>query len=57
MLVQALVVSRLDYCNAPYVGLTMRLLWKLQQVQNMVARLLYGVKKYQCMSSTLAASH
>ena len=28
-LVHALVISRLDHCNAPYVGLPLRLMWKL----------------------------
>ena len=43
-LVHALVVSRLDYCNTLYVGLTLRMMKKLQMVQNTVARLLTGVK-------------
>ena len=39
-LVHALVISRLDHCNALYVGLPLRLMRKLQVVQNVVARLL-----------------
>ena len=56
-LVRALVISGLDYCNALYVGLPLRLLQKLQVVQNAAARLLSGVKKYQHISPTLAALH
>ena len=37
-LVHALVISRLDYCNALYVGLSLRLMRKLQMVQNTAAR-------------------
>lgn len=37
MLVHALVFSRIDYCNARYVGLPLGLIWNLQQVQNMTA--------------------
>ena len=40
-----------------YVGLPLRLLRKLQVVQNAAARLLSGVKKYQHISPTLAALH
>ena len=56
-LVHALVISRLGHCNALYVGLPLRLLRKLQVVQNTVSRLLSGVKKYQHISPTLAALH
>ena len=37
-LVHALIISRLDHCNALYVGLPLRLLRKLQMVQNAAAR-------------------
>ena len=56
-LVHALVISRLDHCNALYVGLPLRLMQKLQMVQNAVARLLSGVRKQQHISPTLAALH
>ena len=41
-----LIVSRIDYCNALYVGRPLRLMRKLQMVQNKVARLLTGVKRF-----------
>ena len=56
-LVHVLVVSRLDYCSALYVGLPLRLMQKLQMVQNTAARLLTGVKKYHHISPTRAALH
>ena len=46
-LFHALVVLRLDYCNALYVGLPLRLMRKLQMVQNAAARPLTGVRKHQ----------
>ena len=52
-----LVISRLDYCNALYVGLPLKLMRKLQVVQNAAARLLTGVRKYQRISPTLARLH
>ena len=51
MLVLTLEVLKLDYCNVLYVGLPMSLLQKHQQVQNIPARLLNGVKKYQHISA------
>ena len=48
-LVRVLIISRLDHCNALYAGLPLRLMWKLQMVQNATARLL--------ISPTLAALH
>ena len=56
-LVHVLVVSRIDYCNRLYVGLPLRLMHKLQKVQNTVERLLTGVKKFHHISPTLATLH
>ena len=56
-LVYALVVLRLDYCNAIHVGPPLRLMQKLQMVQNTAARLLTGVKRYQHISPMLAILH
>lgn len=56
MLLLALVVSRMDYCNALH-GLPMKLVCKLQQVQKKVAKLLSGVSKDKHISATLATLH
>ena len=39
-LVQALVISRLDYCKGLLVGLSCKLIQKLQRVMNMAARVI-----------------
>ena len=46
-MVQALVISRLDYCNALYVGLPLKPLRKLELVQNAAAWLLSGDAPFQ----------
>ena len=38
--VHVLVTPQLDYCNALYVGLPLKMTWKLQLVQNAAAKLL-----------------
>ncbi|XP_062824300.1 uncharacterized protein LOC134295487 [Anolis carolinensis] len=40
--IQAMVISRLDYCNALYIGLPLSVIRKLKLVQNAAARLLAG---------------
>ena len=56
-LVHAFIISRRDYCNALYMGLPLRLMQKMQMVQNTASRLLTGVKKYHHISPTLVALH
>lgn len=40
-MVHGLVLSRIDYCNALYVGLPRKLIYKLQKVQNAAAKLIF----------------
>lgn len=40
--IHVVIISRLDYCNVLYVGLSLEIVCKLQLVQNATARLLLG---------------
>ena len=45
ILVQALVLSQLDYCNSLLLGTTQHRLQKLQIIQNMACKVIYNKKK------------
>ncbi|KAF7246012.1 Macrophage mannose receptor 1 [Varanus komodoensis] len=53
----ALVTSRLDFCNAHYVGLPLKTVRILQLVQNRAARLLTGTGRYVHMTPVLRQLH
>ncbi|KAF7239662.1 putative RNA-directed DNA polymerase from transposon BS [Varanus komodoensis] len=53
----ALVTSRLDFCNALYVGLPLKMVRILQLVQNRAARLLTGTERYVHMTPVLCQLH
>ena len=56
-LVQSLVISRLDYCNALRCGLPDKLLRKLQRVQNQAARLVTRTKSCEHITPILKSLH
>lgn len=57
ILAQALVISKLDYCNSLLLGSPKRDLQRLQYIQNMCARFVSGVRKYDHITPTLKALH
>ena len=57
MVIQALVTSRLDFCNVLYVELPLKLLWKLELVQNAAAQLLSGAAPFQHVTPLLRELH
>ena len=57
ILSQALVMSRVDYCNSLLVGASQKELNCLQYIQNMCARFVTGLKKYDRISPSLKALH
>ncbi|KAI5612499.1 hypothetical protein C0J50_1167, partial [Silurus asotus] len=54
-LVQALMTSRIDYCNALLNGCPASLINKLQLVQNAAARVLTRLRKYDHITPTLSS--
>ena len=57
LLVNALVISRLDYCNSILYGLPKQELDKLQRIQNTAARLITGTKHYESIKPALRELH
>ncbi|KAF7250425.1 hypothetical protein EYD10_03693 [Varanus komodoensis] len=55
--IHALVTSRLDFCNALYMGLPLKTVRTLQLVQNRAARLLTGTGHYAHMTPVLRQLH
>ena len=57
MLVNNLIISHLDYCNALYHGLPDCLLNQLQRVQNTAARLVLSIRKSAHITPVLMKLH
>ncbi len=57
IVIHAFISSRLDYCNALYLGVSQSLISKLQLVQNAAARLLTSTKKREHITPVLEKLH
>ena len=57
MLVQALVLSKVDYCNSLLLGSSQYNIRKLQRLQNMCARIIYRACKYDHITPLLMELH
>lgn len=54
LMMHALVTCKLDSCNAHYVGLPLKNVWRLEVVQNAEAKMLAGVGCREHITSVLA---
>ena len=57
ILMQALVLSKLDYCNSTFIRCLQYNLSKLQRVQNMAARVIFKLQKHDCITCHLSNLH
>ena len=57
IMMQALVLSKLDYCNSLFIGTTHYNLDKLQKIQNMTFRIIFKLRKYDHISDHLSQLH
>ena len=55
--VQALIMSKLDYCNLLFVGSTEYQLDKPQRIQNMACRVVLNLKKFDHVSAHMKNLH
>lgn len=57
VIVQGLVLSRLDYCNSLFMGMSQKNLRKLQVIQNNCARVIYRAKPFEHVTQMLINLH
>ncbi|KAF7704303.1 hypothetical protein HF521_021375 [Silurus meridionalis] len=57
LLVQSLVISRLDYCNSLLAGLPLNAIRPLQMIQNAAARLVFNQPKFSHTTPLLRSLH
>lgn len=57
MLVQAVILSKLDYCNSLYFGCQSSLIYQLQTIQNRACRVIFGMAKRESVDGKLRELH
>ncbi|KAK3542234.1 hypothetical protein QTP86_021394 [Hemibagrus guttatus] len=57
VLVQSLVISKLDYCNSLLAGLPLNAIRPLQMIQNAAARLVFNLPKFSHTTPLLRSLH
>ena len=57
ILVQALILSKIDHCNSLFLGIPKYNIANLQQIQNMSCRIILQLPKYSSINYYLAQLH
>ena len=57
LIINSIIVCKLDYCNALYYGISDNLIHQLQLVQNAAAKAIVGLYKYDHLGDTLKDLH
>ena len=57
ILIQSLVLGRIDYCNSLLLGIPKYHINRLQRLQNMSCRVICGLRKFNHISSAMADLH
>ena len=57
LIINSIIVCKLDYCNALYYGISDNLIHQLQLVQNAAAKAIVGVYKYDHLGDTMKDLH
>ena len=57
VLVQAVILSSIDYCNALYFGCHKTVIHTLQMIQNRACRIIFGLKKRDSVNTKLQGLH
>ena len=57
ILIQSLVLRRINYCNSLLLGTSKYQINKLQQLQNMSCRIIHELKKFDHISAAMADLH
>ena len=56
-IIQAIIQSRLDYCNSLLLGTPEFQLNKLQQIQNIACRIVCNIRKYDHITDSMKDLH
>ena len=57
MIVNSIVICKLDYCNVLYYGISEKMLDELQRIQNAAGKAVYGLYKHDQVGDTLKKLH